>query len=124
MADTKRSPELAPEYALHRVVAADDSAAPTDKKLGMNMHSHEYANIQVVPSGGTTNPAVEVLFWSEVAGKFVKQNTALTKSGLGAGVSYEFSISCYGRVIFVMVTGIAGGESVSVLIGGFGVKVQ
>jgi len=124
MADTKRSPDLAPEYALHRVVKADDSAAPTDKKLGMNMHSHEFANIQVVPSGASSNPAVEVLIWSENAGKFIKQNTALSKTGLGAGIPYEFSFSCYGRIFFAMVTGITGGESVSVLVSGFGVKPQ
>jgi hypothetical protein len=124
MVDTKRSPDLAPEYSYHRVVTADDSAAPTDKKLGMNMHAHEFANIQVIPSGATSNPAVEVLFWSDVAGKFIKQNTALTKTGLGAGTPYEFSFSCYSRIIFVMVTGILGGENVKVLVSGFGVKGQ
>lgn len=126
MAETKRSPELAPEYALHRVVTTDDDpdAPPTNKALGMNMHSHEFANIQVIPHGETTNPAVSVLFWSEAAGKFINQNSALTKAGAGAAVPYEFSFSVYGRVIFVEVTGIAVNETCDVYVGGFGVKPQ
>jgi len=123
MVELKRSPDLAPEYAYHREVSANDAALPTDKRKGMNFHSHEFANIQVVAGAGA-DPDAEVVFWSEVAGAFVQYNPVLTKTGLGTGKSYEFTVPAYGRIIYVMITGLGSGETCKVLCSGFGVKMQ
>lgn len=108
--------QVAPNYGLHREnIAVVDAGNITNKKKGINCGAYRYANIQVVPLTGAGNPTVEVLFWSEKAGKFIKAHTALTKAGIGAGVPYEFTVECNGRIMFVFVTGtLTGGVNVYV----------
>ncbi|GAG44725.1 unnamed protein product, partial [marine sediment metagenome] len=69
MAETTRSPKLAPEYALHREVSGADTAEETNEARGINMQSHQVAHVQVVPAGAFI-PTVVVRWWSAVAGKF------------------------------------------------------
>lgn len=109
--------QLAPSYVKHREgVAALDAAAPTEKKQGINAARYKKAHVQVVPSGGA-NPTVEVLFWSDVAGKFIKGHTALTRAGIGADTPFEFTFDVEGRIFFVMVTALAAG-AVTVAVAG------
>lgn len=120
MAYATSSPQKAPYYVLHRKdVSAADSGSITDRKRGMNMSNYEYAHIQVVPDTGV-NPDVAILWWSEAAGKFVQEHTAITKSGVGAGVAYEFTVEPRGRIMFVSVTAVAS-STVSIYVSGFNV---
>lgn len=108
---TTRTPKSTPDFAPHREVTAPDSSpvTVTDKALGMNMAGAPRAVIQVVPETGDS-PSIEVLFWSEEAGKFVRAHTALAFAGVGASVPYVVQIQADGQVLFVAVTaGIATG---------------
>jgi len=116
MAETKGSPQLAPGYALYREVDANDPASITDRSKGINMGDHRFANIQVVPSGGA-NPAAEVLWWSEEASAFIPEHTALTFAAKGANTSWETSVECRGRIMFVKLSSISAGL-VKVFVGG------
>lgn len=118
MAETQGNPFQAPDYALHRSgVTVVDGASITNRKSGINMASDAQAHIQVVPSGGA-NPDVAVLWWSEVAGKFIAEHTAIAKVGIGANTSYEFTVDARGRIMFVSVTTLAAG-SVEIAVSGF-----
>ena len=120
MADeTTRSPKSAPEYALHRVVkAAADVLPETNQANGMNMRGYERAHIQVVPVDGA-NPSVQVLWWSPQAAQFINDYTPITRAGQGVNTPYEFSVEARARVLFVAVTsGVAGGQTVRVLVAG------
>jgi len=117
----KRSPAIAPDYVLYReVTAAPDSLPETTKGHGMNMGHHRFAHIQVVASGGA-NPNVAVLWWSEHAGKFVQEHTAIAKAGVGVNTPYEFTVEAAGRILFVAVTGglSAGGHKAKILVSGY-----
>lgn len=118
MANATSSPQKAPDYVLHRnAITTADTLPETNSKKCMNMSSYEYAHIQVVPAAGV-NPNVAVLWWSEAAGKFVQEHTAITKAGVGAGVGYEFTVEPCGRKMFVAITAVSGG-AVSVYVSGF-----
>jgi hypothetical protein len=120
MAYATSSPQLAPKYVLHRQdIGAPDAASITNSKKGMNMSCYEYAHIQVVPKAGV-NPDVAVLWWSDAAGKFVREHTAIAKSGVGAGVAYEFTVEPRGRIMFVAITAVIT-DTVSVYVSGFNV---
>jgi len=108
--------QVAPNYGLHRKgVAVVDSGNITDIRKGINCGAYRVANIQVVPLTAAGNPDVQILFWSEKASKFIRAHTDITKTGVGAGVPYEFTIECNGRIIFVFVTGtLTGGVDVYV----------
>jgi hypothetical protein len=114
---TFQNPERAPEYNLHREVAAADVAADTVKAHGMVMQDYRYANIQVVPAGGA-NPDIEVMFWSEEAGAFISEHTALAFSGIGVNTPYEVTVDANGRRLWVMVPTMAAG-SCKIFVGGF-----
>jgi hypothetical protein len=110
-----KSIKRSPNYALYRDgVDATDSDF-TDVDLGINTSYFKTALVQVVPSGGA-DPTVEVMWWSEEAESFVKEHVALTKAGIGANTPFEFSVSCYSRIMFVAVTITAG--SVKILVAG------
>jgi len=125
------SPEIAPKYALYREVAATDGAGPfTTKDHGINMGHYRFANIQVVPmdkptveestGAGTTNAGAEVYFWNDALGKYVQGNPAITKTGPGAGVAYEFTVECLGRIMFVAVPGaVIAGQGVALFVSGY-----
>ena len=119
--ETKRSPTHAPDYALHRYLAeANDPASETVKAHGMNMHGFQNAHIQVVPDTGNPDPSIKVRFWSEAAGKFLDDHSALAFGGKGAGVPYDITVACNGRVMFVtIVAGMAAGKVCRVYVSGF-----
>lgn len=114
---TTRSIQRAPSYAHHRRVKdAADAAVSTDVKQGMMCAGYENVNIQVNPSAAA-NPALAVLVWSEVAGKFV--STGTTKAAAGAGIPQEFQFPAGGRVIWVQVTGgMAAADVVDIYVSG------
>ena len=112
-------PKKAPDYALHRdAVAAVDVIANVKQGSGINCANYQYANIQVVPSGGA-NPNVAVYWWSEQAMKFVQEHTPIAKAGVGVNTPFEFTVECNGRKMFVAVTAITAGAC-DVLVSGFG----
>lgn len=116
--ETKRSPERAPLYALHRAVAAADSLPETVESHGINMTDYKHAHVQVVPAGGD-NPTIQVLWWSEEASKFIQEHTPFGLAGVGVNSPYEFTIECRGRIMFVAVTGGVGVGTTKVLVAGF-----
>lgn len=125
MAETKRSPEQAPAYALHRHKPSGegvDSGDATEKKHGMNMSGNRFANIQVVPLAASGNPDVEILFWSEAASKFIRGHTQISKAGVGAGVAYEFEVDVQGRIIYAYITGTVTG-GIEVYVGGYSARL-
>lgn len=127
MRSADRAPAHAPDWQLHRVVKAQDSSPYTDKKLGLNCGHYEKVRISVVPydkdpiqdptaaPGGTQNPNVEVLVWSESAQQFLSFDTAITKTGAGAGVAYMLDVdNVHGALIMIAVTNaIAGVVAIS-----------
>jgi len=118
----QRAPKKAPEYAEHRSkVAAVDTIANVPKEHGMNMASHEWANIQVIP-GAALTPTVAVHYWSQAANKFVVDSDTAAKVAPGAATPFEFSAHCLGRIMFVAVTGGAGAAGVDVLVSGYDVE--
>lgn len=119
MADVQRSPTHAPEYSRHREVRdAVDTLPETDQRHGMNMSGYLFAHAQVLPSGGA-NPSIEAQVWSGELGRFISLSPAETRTGAGADTPYELTFACRSRIIFVAVTGgVAGGQSVDVLVAG------
>lgn len=119
--ETKRSPVHAPDFALHRYVAeANDPASETVRAHGMNMQGYQNAHVQVVPDTNDPNPSIKVRFWSEAAGAFVDDHSALAFAGKGAGIPYEVTVACNGRVMFVtIVSGMAAGKVCRVYVAGF-----
>lgn len=113
------SPSSAPKFTRHRLVKVNpDAGAITTRSRGMNMAGFKVAHIRVIPSAGIT-PTVDILFWSEAAGKFVQEHTAISKAAPGAGVAFDFTVDAQGRVIFAYVTGTIGaGKQVEVLVAG------
>lgn len=113
----ERSPQRVPEYVYYRNVAAVDVLADLEEKHGMNMAGYDYAHIQVVPVTG--NPTVTVLWWSDGANKFIQEHTAISKTGVGDGIPYEFTVECRGRIMMVAVTVMTAG-SAKIYVGGYG----
>ncbi len=118
---TSSSPVRAPNYVAHResVAAADGIGAITRRARGVNMAGFESAHIQVLPETDAV-AGVEVLWWSETAGKFIQENTSLAKAAVGASIPYEFTVDCKGRIMFVKIATLTGGAAVSVNVSGFG----
>jgi hypothetical protein len=111
-------PKKAPNYAHHRSgVTGADNVALLGRTQGINCSNYESAHIQVVPSGGA-DPDVEVYWWSESGGVWVPEHTPITRSGVGADTSYEFTVECRGRIMLVAVTAIAAGAC-DVYVSGF-----
>jgi hypothetical protein len=110
---TKTSPVTAPDYALYREVDAADVMTNVVKKHGCNAAMFTDVHIQVIPATGI-NPNVAVWWWSEEANAFIQEHTPITKSGVGAGVPYEFSIQPKGRIFFVQVTTTTGALKIAV----------
>jgi len=113
-----QSVQQAPKYQLYRdAVTAVDSLPMADQKQGINLAGYKQAHIQIIPSGGA-NPTVAVLWWSEDAGKFIQEQTPITKTGVGANTAYEFTVDARGRIMFVAFTTLASG-SCKVAVAGF-----
>ena len=108
------SPTTSPTYVLYREnITAADAGPYTTYRSGLTMDGHARALIQLVPKTGTGNPVAKIYYWSNGAGKYV-----LAESGpaaAGAGVATEFTVNCYGRQMFVEITGtLTGGVDVYV----------
>lgn len=110
---------MSPEFTLYRTASdADDSLPMTDSKQGLSTADYEDVILEVVPSG--VDPDIEILFWSEAAGKFVKENTAITYSGIGSDTPYQVRVKTLGRRIFVAVSGgLGAGDTVAIYAAGW-----
>jgi len=116
----KRSPEVAPDMKLYRVVTeTTDSLPETNQAHGMNMGHYERAIISVFPAGGA-NPTVQVLWWDSEANAFVQEHTPIQRAGVGVNVPYQFDVLSLGRIMFVAVTaGNAGGHTTKISVAGY-----
>lgn len=115
-----RAPAMAPDYALYRQgVAAADAGPYSVKEHGINMGDYRFANIQALPAVGA-NPTLRVLFWSDRLGQFIRSNPDLTVTGAGAGIAYEYTVECRGRIMLVELTGTLTG-GVDVLVSGYSI---
>lgn len=116
------SPSTAPVFTLHReALAAVDAAAasPTKASSGMNMAGYEKAIIHVVPKTGVAATAdIEVLVWSEDAGKFIPFATPKTASSPGAHLPYSYEAVVEGQIVWVRVTGTITASTVDILVAG------
>lgn len=96
------APARAPDWQLNRVITTQDITF-VKRQDGVNCGQYKTIRFNVVPfaadprtggaPGGTANPNVEARVWSEAAGAFVPFDTAITKSGAGAGVAYMVDVS-------------------------------
>lgn len=102
------STTLAPQNKMYRAAVAAVDTVFDDQKMGLNCGERSTLHVNVIPSGGA-NPTVEVLFWSDAAGRFIKAHTALTRAGIGADTPFAFSVDPQGRIVFIAVTVLAGG---------------
>ena len=123
--ETKGSPLLAPEYALHRYVSgANDTLPEIVKKHGMNMAGHRFANIQIVPVDGAS-PDLKILWWSDEAAQFIEKHVGMTFASKGVDTPWEMEIETNGRIIFVaVINGVTAGQKVRVFVSGFGVGAR
>lgn len=113
--------KMAPNYTEYRTgIAAADTLATFAEANGCNASGYDAVHVQVVPSGGA-NPTVQVVWWSEAAGKFVQEHVALTKAGVGADLPFEFTVSPKGRKLAVIVSTIAAGAC-DIHLAGFGLN--
>lgn len=134
-----RSVDLAPSQVLYRLVtAADGAEVLTNEGLALNFRGYLQGNFQVVPllnpaqiesdtpqPAVASNPAVDVLFWNPHTKSFVEANPAITRTGAGAGVPYEFSIPVDGQQVLVRVTsGFSAGEAVAIFASGADVNLE
>jgi len=87
------------------------------------MLGFQSANIQVVPDQNDPDPSIRVQFWSEKAGAFIDEHATLDFAGKGPGASYEVTVECNGRVMFVAVpAGMAAGKDCRIYVGGFNIR--
>jgi len=115
--EVQSSPSRAPEYVYHRkALTGADVIATVPKKHGCNAAMYKYCHIQVVPV--TANPNVSVWWWSNIKDRFIQEHTPITKSGVGIGVAYEFTIEPKGRIFFISLDNSSGG-TVDILVSGF-----
>lgn len=110
-----------PQFQVHRTVTADDGAAPTitDINLGSRADGYEKCVVNAVPSG-TANPVMEVLFWSDAAGRFIPTNPATSLPAAGADVAQSLVFDVIGRIFIVIVVSGTGAGSTIIEIAGFG----
>jgi hypothetical protein len=106
-----------PGYTKYRTVSANDSSPVTEMGKGINTEGYEKCNIQVIPDTGE-DPTVAILWWSQEKGQFIQEHTAISKAGVGAGTSFEFTIECNGRIFFPFVSGLTT-LGVKIMVSGF-----
>lgn len=115
MSATNRFPR-APEVGRHRDnVTVADGASITEKKWGVNAHGQETAIVEVTLNGDAVD--VDVLYWSETAGKFVPD-----PSGSPVTVTESSSLvaSVYGRRFFVKLSNLVNVTRIDVDVASFG----
>lgn len=114
-------PACAPDWQLNRVVSAQDTVFNV-RNHGVNMGHYQTARFSIVPydkdptkdptalPGGSANPNVEVMIWSESAGEFLSFPTAITKTGTGAGNAYIVDVeNAKGSILLLAITNAPGG---------------
>jgi len=118
--ETKRSPSHAPDYVLHRyLTGASDTLPESRLQSGINMLSYRFANIQVVPDAAA-DPAIKIQFWSPKKNEFIDSHMVLSFASKGVGKSYEVTVECNGRQMFVAVpSGVTTGQECWVYVSGF-----
>jgi hypothetical protein len=123
--DPSSSTVKAPNQQLWRHITADDAtlvvgALPAVTRGGINYRSYLGGTVAIIPRngtgiaatpGGTSTIALAVLEWVPGRNAFVDTGEAL--AALGAGEAASFSFAALGRIIWLHVTGITPGQSVS-----------
>ena len=119
MAGEKRTPSMAPNFALHRDLLTNNDTLPHATQAdGINMKGFNKAVIQVVPDTNV-DPTLNILFWSDEASAFVPDHTPLNFAGQGIGVAFDLQVNCHGRDMFVAVTaGMVGAETCKISVAG------
>jgi len=125
------APQRAPDWALNRVVSTGPDVF-TKRQDGVNGSHFDSIRFSVTPmtadptkdpaavAGGAANPSVEVRVWSEQAQAYVPFPTALTKTGLGAGVPYVVDVpDANGSIVACFVTNDPAGEFVAIAAQGY-----
>lgn len=109
----------APAVGRHRdKVTAADGASITQKKWGVNAHGWETAIVEVTLVGDAAD--VDILYWSESAGKFVP-DPAGTPVTIVASSSLVASV--YGRRFFVKLSNFVNVTRIDVDVAAFGREV-
>lgn len=116
------APQRAPDWALNRVVTAQDVAPHSLRSKGVNGSHFDSLRFAVTPmtadptkdpaavAGGAGNPAVEIMVWSEQAQLFLPFPSPLTHAAGGAGVPYIVEVpEANGSIVACLVTSAPGG---------------
>ena len=130
MTSINSSPAQAPDWQLCRVVDAQD-ATFDEKKMGVNCGTYQRVRFSVVPydkdptiddtavPGGTANPDIEVLIWSESAGAFLSFDDPIIKSGAGAGTAYMVDVeNANGAILLLAITNALSGDIAAISVQG------
>ena len=118
-------PQHAPDFKIHRILteANDSGDLPiTDKKKGINMGNYRHAIIDVFTAGGT-NPTLEVCFWSEAAGAFLKVEPAdIFTCDPPPSAGCQKIVEVVGRIMFVAINlgNTTAGNVTTISVAGFG----
>jgi len=125
------SPANSPDWHLCRVVSAQDSVFD-NQKLGINCDNYKKVRFSVVPydndptevpsaaPGGTQNPDTEIMIWAAGAQKFLSFDTAITKTGVGAGTAYIVDVdNANGSILLPAITNAISGV-VAIFAQGYG----
>lgn len=137
-----RNFDTLPDYKYGRLVLTDDAAGgPAGSENGWNFRGYEYASfvlipVQNPPANGdaffetgdvatligtpTSNPAVEVYYFSPQARLWLKQNPAQTFTAAGAGIATVLTVNVHGRQTALKITGVTATQGVVIYAGGFG----
>lgn len=97
-----------PTFKMLRAVSANDAALPADRREGFNLADFDEVLVQATLHGSATAATVQAYFWSDEAGAFLPESTAVTFSVAGSGVLCRARVHRHGSVFF-RVTSITGG---------------
>lgn len=113
-----KSLTIAPGMVMYREdVAAVDVIANVLQGAGVNCGHYRTVHINVIPESAAI-PTVAVYWWSDKAGKFIQEHTAISKGGLAANIPFGFTVEARGRIMFVAVAVLATGK-VSIELAGY-----
>lgn len=88
------------EYQLYRS-SSGELVPPDNVKAALNCVGYERVHVQVVVEPGVT-ANLTVYSWSEAAEAFIPLVPAVTVTSPGAGKSYETTLACDGRCLFIL----------------------
>ena len=116
-----KSPAVAPDWQLYRIVGSPDPTVVTNEGLALNAGHYNRLRVMVEPytnrtltsqAGVASNPNVEIQYWSENAKEFVSPNPVIQKTGLGVGLGYTFDVEVHGGKLLVKLTNATNGSEV------------